>query len=225
MILVEVQKDDIKSSLNEEVNGLTGAKEKRLYLSGPFTVADLINRNKRLYPKHICDPAIKLYNENFISTNQALGEIMHPDTPVVDLKSAAIRVVKYQLIPGTNIYEGKALVLSTPTGKIIEALVRDGCNFGVSTRGEGDIRTLQEGTHEVINWSISAVDVVGTPSVMSAMMEKVYENKIYDFGFDKKVINETRKRLDAITNSTYFESDRFMQFARVLYEMIKTLEK
>ncbi len=52
--------------------------KKQLYIQGPFAVAESKNRNGRIYKKEILEGAIGKYEQDYIKTSRALGEMNHP---------------------------------------------------------------------------------------------------------------------------------------------------
>ena len=122
------------------------------------------------------DCAVQKYKKDYVNKNRALGELNHPAEPVVNPERAAIMTT--ELVKDKNFYVGKAKVLSTPMGKIVENLLGDGCTVGVSSRGLGSLKP-QNGTNVVQEdfMLTTAADVVFDPSAQSAFVEGVYEGK------------------------------------------------
>ena len=184
-----------------DVSVLTEGKgdKKRMFIKGPFLQAEKVNRNNRVYPQEIMDKAVKQYEEEYIKANRALGELNHPAEPVVNPERAAIMTT--ELKKSGIYYEGKAKVLSTPMGKIVENLLDDGCTVGVSSRGLGSLKqNPREGYNEVQEDFVltTAADVVFDPSAQSSFVEGVYEQTewIYESGIFRAVdVEEQRQRL------------------------------
>ena len=88
-------------------------------------------------------------------------------------------------------YNGKAQVLSTPMGKIVENLLDDGVKIGVSSRGLGSLKMNRSGYNEVQEDFVltTAADVVFDPSAQEAFVEGVYESAewIFESGVWQKV--------------------------------------
>ena len=187
------------SSVND-VQYLTEGKgkDKKLYIAGPFLQAEKVNRNNRVYPMAVMERAVEKYNEDYISKNRALGELNHPAEPVVNPERAAIMTT--ELKRNDVYFEGKAKVLSTPMGKIVENLIDDGCCVGVSSRGLGSLKPMREGFNEVQSDFVltTAADVVFDPSAQTAFVEGVYEQAewIYESGIFRPIdLAEQRERL------------------------------
>lgn len=52
--------------------------KKQLYIQGPFAVAESKNKNGRIYKKEILEGAINKYDQDYIKSSRALGEMNHP---------------------------------------------------------------------------------------------------------------------------------------------------
>mgnify|MGYP003136535304 FL=1 len=184
-------KEDI--TLND-VSVLTEGKgdQKRMYITGPFLQAVKENKNKRIYPEVVMDNAVENYKKDYIDEKRALGELNHPAEPVVNPERAAIMTESLKKTPGKDAiyYEGKAKVLSTPMGKIVENLLDDGVKIGVSSRGLGSLMPTNGINIVGEDFTLTtAADVVFDPSAQSSFVEGVYEQAewIYESGMWKQV--------------------------------------
>jgi hypothetical protein len=187
-------------TLFENVKVLSEGKgiDKKLYISGPFLQAEKENRNGRIYPQSVMDGAVSKYKEEYIDKKRALGELNHPAEPVVNPERAAI--LTESLEQDGIYYKGKAKVLSTPMGKIVENLLDDGVTVGVSSRGLGSLKPTRMGHNEVQSDFVltTAADIVFDPSAQSSFVEGVYEQAewIYESGvFSRVDLDIERKKL------------------------------
>lgn len=175
--------------------------DKRMYITGPFLQAVKENKNKRIYPEAVMDSAVERYKEDYINQKRALGELNHPAEPVVNPERAAIMTESLTKTPGKDAiyYEGKAKVLSTPMGKIVENLLSDGVKIGVSSRGLGSLMPTNGINVVGEDFTLTtAADVVFDPSAQSSFVEGVYEQAewIYESGMWKQVdLDFQRERL------------------------------
>ena len=72
----------------EQVDFLTEAAAdggKNYFIEGTFMQADTLNRNKRVYPKHILLNEVNRYTKEYVNNNRAFGELNHPSGPTVNL--------------------------------------------------------------------------------------------------------------------------------------------
>ena len=175
--------------------------DKRMYITGPFLQAVKENKNKRIYPEVVMDSAVERYKEDYIDQKRALGELNHPAEPVVNPERAAIMTESLTKSPGKDAiyYEGRAKVLSTPMGKIVENLLSDGVKIGVSSRGLGSLMPTNGINVVGEDFTLTtAADVVFDPSAQSSFVEGVYEQAewIYESGMWKQVdLDFQRERL------------------------------
>lgn len=184
-------KEDI--TLND-LSVLTEGKgdNKRMFITGPFLQAVKENKNKRVYPAHVMANAVSNYQIDYIDQNRALGELNHPAEPVVNPERAAIMTesLKETQAKDAVYYEGRAKVLSTPMGKIVENLLSDGVKIGVSSRGLGSLMPTNGINIVGEDFTLTtAADVVFDPSAQSSFVEGVYEQAewIYESGMWRQV--------------------------------------
>lgn len=185
----------------EEVNFLTEATadgDKNYFIEGTFMQADTLNRNKRLYPKHILLNEVNRYNKEYVQNKRAFGELNHPAGPTVNLDRVAI-IINELNCNGSDVH-GKAKVMDTPMGKIVKSLIKEGARLGVSTRGMGSLKA-KNGYNEVQpDFMLSAVDIVADPSAPNAFVNGIMEGKewIWDNGIlVEKEIDIYRKEISA----------------------------
>jgi hypothetical protein len=162
----------------EEVKYLTEATEngkKNLYITGPFLVYDKPNKNNRMYTKDILSNEVKRYNEEYVKTNRALGELGHPDTPSINLERVSHKIV--ELTDNGESFIGKALILDTPYGQIVKNFMDSGVNLGVSSRGMGSLQPTKEGYNIVQDdfRLATAADIVADPSAPDAFVNGIME--------------------------------------------------
>lgn len=141
----------------------------KMILSGVLQRAEAKNQNGRVYPYNILLRESRKYEENFVKQNRALGELDHPESSVVNLKNVSHTVRKMW-------WEGKDLlgeveILSTPSGNILKELIKCGITVGISSRGLGTVKKINEGTVEVEeDFELIAFDFVSNPSTIGAFM-------------------------------------------------------
>lgn len=190
----------------EKVKYLTETAEngkKNLYIEGTFLVGDAVNRNNRMYKMDTLRNEVARYNEEYIKTNRALGELGHPDTPSLNLERVSHKIVS--LVEDGNTFYGKALILETPYGQIAKNLIENGVSLGVSSRALGSVIQTKEGYNLVQDdlRLATAADIVADPSAPGAFVEGIMENKEWmlidgkfveaDFDHAKKQIKQASK--------------------------------
>ena len=203
----------------ETVKYLTESSEngkKSLFIEGRFLVAEEPNKNRRIYKLPTLQREVERYNEEYIKTNRALGELGHPDTPSINLDRACIRIVS--LKENDNTFTGKALILDTPNGNIVKNLLDGGVNLGVSSRALGSVSMTKEGYNLVQDdlRLATAADVVADPSAPGAFVNGIMENKEWmmidgkfveeDFDNYKRIIKSAPKSQIEQTALKLFEN-------------------
>jgi len=164
----------------ENVKYLTEASEngkKHLFIEGTFLVGDKVNRNNRMYKMDTLRKEVARYNEEYIQTNRALGELGHPDTPTLNLERVSHKIVS--LVEDGNTFYGKAKILDTPYGQIVKNFIENDVNFGVSSRALGSVIQTREGYNLVQDdlRLATAADIVADPSAPGAFVQGIMENK------------------------------------------------
>jgi len=145
-------------------------------ISGVFAQAAVINRNKRIYPESILDREVNSFISEYVNTGRAVGELSHPNHSQINPDRVAIRITEMAK-DGVD-YSGTAVVLDTPCGKIMQAMLEGGVVLGVSTRGSGSVKSLKEGVSEVqTDFKLHTIDAVMNPSAPKALVNAVYENE------------------------------------------------
>jgi hypothetical protein len=169
------------TEVTEECAVLTEANEdgkKNYFIEGIFMQGDIKNRNGRIYPSTVLEKEMKRYDDQFIKTKRALGELGHPDGPSIngDRVSHLITEMKRD---GSN-FVGKAKILGTPMGQIVKTFMDEGVKIGVSTRGLGSVKQTREGIMEVQDdFHLSTVDIVTDPSGPNCFVNGIMENTEY----------------------------------------------
>jgi hypothetical protein len=138
-----------------------------MILSGKLQEADCRNGNGRVYPQKILEREMKNYAK-LVKENRALGELDHPDDSVINLKNASHMVIDVWW-DGPSVM-GKVKVLNTPSGKILQNLVNDGCKLGISSRALGSLD--ERGGDAVVQDDLQLIcfDFVNEPSTPHGFM-------------------------------------------------------
>lgn len=148
---------------------------KTYYLTGVMMEANVVNRNKRMYKEDILKKETGRYIKEYVNKNRALGELNHPEGPTVNLDRVSHMVSS--LTENGNQIIGKMKILETPMGKIVKALIDDGCQLGVSSRGMGSLKN-QNGVNVVQeDFTLAAIDIVADPSAPNAFVNGILEGK------------------------------------------------
>lgn len=168
--------------LNEQVSYLVEEKgdKRSFYIEGVFIQGATPNRNNRVYPMHVLEREVGRYVEEAVKQNRALGELNHPEGPNINLDRVSHIIT--ELKRDGNDYIGRAKILETPNGKIVQNLLAADVRFGVSTRGMGSVHE-SNGIMEVQDdFRLStAADIVADPSAPKAFVNGIYEGREWIF--------------------------------------------
>lgn len=157
--------------LVEENNG-----KKNLYIEGIFLQSEIKNRNGRVYPYEVLNREVQRYNEQYVKSGRALGELGHPDGPTVNLDRVSHKIISLKS-EGSN-FIGKAQVLDTPMGKIAKSLLEEGVRLGVSSRGMGSLEERNGANYVRDDFMLAtAADIVADPSAPDAFVNGIMEGK------------------------------------------------
>ena len=177
MLLTDVRILDTLQVVNE-----SAGPGKPMKVRGVFQRADEANNNGRIYPQQVLENAINNLIEA-VQERRCVGELDHPTYDMVKLSNAS-HIITSLRFEGKDVI-GEAEILSTPAGKVVEALIRDGIKIGISSRGMG---TLSEGKgHKIVNedFKLLTFDIVADPSTRGAfpsltesVQSKAVENTI-----------------------------------------------
>jgi len=188
----EIDQDQINESIKDN-----GGK---LIVKGILQRADAKNQNGRVYPREILMRESKKYHDTYINERRALGELDHPDSSVVNLNNASHNI-KEMSWRGDDLV-GTVEVLSTPSGNILKELFKSGIKLGISSRGLGSVKEINEddGKDDTVevqpDFELIAFDFVSNPSTHGAFMYPMNES------VNKNIpeINEKDKAVENIIN-------------------------
>ena len=175
----------------ENVEVITEGKgvDKKLYIEGVFLQSEIKNRNGRMYPFSVLEKEVARYNEEYVKTSRALGELGHPDGPTVNLDRVSHRITSLKA-EGNN-FIGRAQILNTPNGNIAKALLEEGVKLGVSSRGMGSIDRREDCNVVMDDFMLAtAADIVADPSAPDAFVNGIMEGK--EWAWDNGILKETK---------------------------------
>ena len=156
----------------QQINESMANNGGRVIVEGVLQRSGAKNQNGRIYPKEILAREVANYKKTQIAEKRALGELDHPESSVVNLNNVSHNIVDCWW-KGDDVI-GKVEILGTPSGNILKELLKAGILLGISSRGLGSVRELDEGTvaveddFELICW-----DFVSNPSTHGAFMKPI----------------------------------------------------
>jgi hypothetical protein len=119
------------------------------------------------------ESAVSKYVKEQVSQGRAVGELNHPEGPTVNLDKVSHKITNLEF-QGNNVI-GKASILKTPMGQIVEGLLEGGVKLGVSSRGMGTLENRQGGMYVRNDFLLASIDIVQDPSAPSAFVNGVME--------------------------------------------------
>lgn len=178
-------------------------KEKKLYVEGIFMQAEVVNRNKRIYPLSVMEEAVHSFREDFMARNMAAAELQHPNSLEINPERIAARIT--EINQNGNDFYGKALIVDTPMGRIAKGLIEGGFTLGMSTRAAGKVKQNSFGIAEVQEGlRYVAIDLVTSPSSPDAYVHGIMEsnspfwNTIEEYA-DANLIESYKKNMQTMT--------------------------
>lgn len=164
--------DTVVESLDElelvERDGTKVVKDGKWVVEGPFQRSDVENANKRRYPRKIWerifgDPQSR--QQQTIRARGMIGHLEHPKDGRTDGKEGAI-VVTEGTLRRDGVVWGKAEILDTPNGLILQEYTRKHVRWGVSSRGNGSVDS--DGKVNENDYDLETFDAVMRPSTPGA---------------------------------------------------------
>lgn len=198
----------------EEVGG-----KKSMFIEGVFLQGNQKNRNGRVYRTETLKREVDRYMTEYVSAGRALGELGHPEGPIVNLDRVSHKIV--DLRQEGNNFIGKAKLLDTPMGKIAKNLIDEGVTLGVSSRGVGSLKETKEG-YKLVGEDFmlaTAADIVADPSAPDAFVQGIMEGKewFYDNGILKeKQIDDTVSTINKLVETRELQEKKIELFQNFL---------
>ena len=215
----------------EDLRTITEAREdgkKNVYIEGVFLQGGIKNRNGRMYPVETLAKEVERYNESYVKSGRALGELGHPEGPQINLDRVSHLITNLRQ-EGNN-FIGKAKLMDTPFGNIAKGLVSEGVKLGVSSRGMGSLKLNKEGINEVQDdfYLATAADIVADPSAPDAFVNGIMEGVEWiwenDLLIAKKaqVVEHTVATIEKAVSSRELEAKKIKIFENFLNEISKS---
>jgi hypothetical protein len=206
LLITEIFNDDV-ATLSEATEG----GKKNYFIEGIFMQGNLKNRNGRIYPSQTLEKEMKRYNESFIKTKRALGELNHPQGPAINADRVSHLITDMRR-DGDN-FVGKAKILGTPMGEIVKTFIDEGVKIGVSTRGLGSVKPVNGIMEVQDDFYLATVDIVTDPSGPDCFVNGIMENTqfYYDIASNswqpakaaqvvEEIVNEVKKTVKLTRN-------------------------
>ena len=200
-----------------EANTKTG--EKQYAIEGVFMQSESKNKNGRIYEKAVMEKAVNKYIDEQVKTGRAVGELNHPEGPTVNLDKVSHKINSLHF-QGNDVV-GKASILKTPMGRIVEGLLDGGVKLGVSSRGMGSLVQKNGAQYVGGDFMLSTIDIVQDPSAPSAFVNGVMEGVewVWDSGVLKPQDIELIETEIKSTKSKYLPEVEIRAFKNFLSKL------
>ena len=141
-----------------------------------------------------------------------MGELGHPQGPVVNLDRAS-HLIKELHREGDN-FHGKAKVMDTPYGNIVKNLIKEGANLGVSSRGMGSVKKINNCDEVQKDFVLATVDIVADPSAPDAFVNGIMEGKewVWENGVIKERVIQDYKQVISKASRHYLDKTKIKVF-------------
>ena len=147
---------------------------------GPFFVVDGKSQNNRFYEKKLWERVLG-DTQQTMARGQMLGTMGHgqplDDAALLEGK-ASHRVSKLWIDEGKKMGMGEVLILNTPAGRTLNAYLRGGVQFPVSSRGYGKYSGKMEDGTQIVDsdsYKLETFDFVRVPGIANAI-PRIVEN-------------------------------------------------
>ena len=178
-ILIEYDAGHISPNDNKEVikEMRDMKKDDSFVLYAVLQKYDTPNKNGRIYGERILKREVENY-KRLIEKRNALGELNHPESSLVDLERASHRITDVWW--DGKILMGKVEILTseafrttgqiTCMGDIAANLLMHGVVLGISSRGVGSLKKVGEHNEVQDDFEMVCFDLVSSPSTPGAYL-------------------------------------------------------
>jgi hypothetical protein len=158
-----------------------------------------------------------------VKQKRSVGELNHPEGPTINLDKVSHLITELNF--NKNDVIGKATILNTPMGQIVQGLLDGGVRLGVSTRGMGSL--VREGNRMVVSddFVLNTIDIVQDPSAHQAFVNGIMEGVewVWNNGaFEKRVIEKMETEIKN-AGRTHRSDVQIREFKNFLSKLSKTL--
>jgi len=173
-----------------------------------------LNANNRLYEQDVWEKVLADETiQEKMSSRTLYGQAEHPEETQSDLRETSHIITRTWIDEDNKHVLQEIDVIATPTGKIIDTLLRAGCRVGVSTRAEGDLEEFE----------------IEEGKTCQRVIAESYRYVTTDFTADPSTFNveplTLQKNVAPMLKREMESNSKGRQFARLLYESIQKPKK
>jgi len=174
-------------------------------LEGVCAVFGAKNNNNRVYEKDEYLPHLQYLQEK-IQKGQLVGDLDHPPSFDVTLKSASHIIQGLEYDGGDKVNIKLRILNETPNGKIARALLDGGVNLSISSRAAGQVlESSKVKLHRIFTY-----DLVGEPGFTEAILRKTINESLKN---DFQMITES---YDNLKNESFVEKEHLVNISESL---------
>ena len=140
-----------------------------LFVEGILATVEVKNGNGRYYSRQLWEREIDKFNKKISQrSTETCGELDHPESQIINMKniSHAIRKTRWEgdnIIGIIEVFSDQG-ELGTTSGRIMGALIKNGLNIGMSSRGMGSLQQVGEIMEVQDDFDLLTWDAVSNPS-------------------------------------------------------------
>ena len=210
--------EDALHLIVEEQNSKSAAT---YYVSGPYMMAEEINKNKRKYQLQEMEEEVSRFKKEMVVSNRSMGELNHPESAEINPERACHLIT--ELSQDGNVFYGKSKILNTPLGNLTRSLMQDGVRLGMSSRSLGSLN--EESEYDLVSdMKLITIDCVADPSFSDAFVNGVLESKqfVYKNGIIEECFDSFEKGLKKLPKS---KDDRDLFMREQFFKLVKALRE
>jgi len=180
------------------------------FFRGKFQEANRTNKNKREYKFEALDRNVKTLMES-VKAKGLYGELDHPTDSIVHLANASHMVTN--LWWEGKVLMGEAMIMPTPSGRVLKGIIEAGGRIGISSRGVGNGSTNSDGILVIDeSYKLITFDAVADPSTFDAYQKRYSRKENFE---PQAVVNPIRVEENARYN---FNPEVLIGLAEILAE-------
>ncbi len=190
----------LTEKMNEKVLLEKVSKEgNKIIARGEFGRVDVPTKNGRIYPKNITQREIDKLQED-LKARKVVGTADHPENGKTSLHDISHVITDLVIKDGIVIGEAE-IIPGTRAGKALMALLDADIPVGVSSRGFGSTKTVEEGEEVQEDFVLKTYDFVIDPAMASAVPD-IYMEDVDDKSVAEMLAEEFPDAIQHIVSSS-----------------------
>lgn len=138
-----------------------------MIIPGLLQQSDMLNHNGRIYPHKVLAREVENYKKA-VRERRAYGELDHSEDPVINLRNVS-HLIREIWMDGNKVM-GKIEILNTPSGQILQSILKSGGQVGMSSRALGSLKETPQGSIVEDDLALICFDAVSQNSTPNAFL-------------------------------------------------------